>query len=197
MKAKLVPLPHEQRERGWINCWKYMIDLTSCSMYRHVCSTCKWYLLFVNWFCQKISKNCKLKMYFAREWSPWQYFCWGDYYSNTVCLGKILGKILGNCQLSRWILRAEFCANVFISKLYNWQNLLETELSVYQFSKLIIYKQNNEKLNMVLLGGINNSNQFIIKNILIFWLHFPLTIFREYTSKNESWIKPCIISLSL
>ena len=39
---------------------------------------------------------------------------------------------------------------------------------------------------MVLLGEINNSNQYIIKNILIFRLHFPVTIFRECTMKNES-----------
>ena len=49
---------------------------------------------------------------------------------------------------------------------------------------------------MVLLGGINNSNRYI-KNILIFRLHFPVTIFREYASKNESWIKPFIINMSL
>ena len=48
VKAKLVPLPHERRERGWINCRKYIIDLTSCSTYRHFSSMCKWYLLFVN-----------------------------------------------------------------------------------------------------------------------------------------------------
>ena len=27
---------------------KYIIDLTSCSAYRHFSSTCKWYILFVN-----------------------------------------------------------------------------------------------------------------------------------------------------
>ena len=48
VKAKLAPLPHERRERGWINCQKYIIDLTSCSMYRHFSSMCKWCLLFVN-----------------------------------------------------------------------------------------------------------------------------------------------------
>ena len=48
MKAKLVPLPLERRERGWINCQKYIIDLTFCSTYRHFSSTCKWYLLSVN-----------------------------------------------------------------------------------------------------------------------------------------------------
>ena len=48
VKAKLVPLPREQRERGWINCRKYIIDLTSCSKYRHFSSTCKLYLLFVS-----------------------------------------------------------------------------------------------------------------------------------------------------
>ena len=26
-----------------VNCQKYIIDLTSCSMYRHFFSTCKWY----------------------------------------------------------------------------------------------------------------------------------------------------------
>ena len=26
VKAKLVPLPHKWRERGWINCQKYIID---------------------------------------------------------------------------------------------------------------------------------------------------------------------------
>ena len=31
MKAKLVPLPNEWRERGQINCLKYITDLTSCS----------------------------------------------------------------------------------------------------------------------------------------------------------------------
>ena len=41
-------LPRERRERGWINCQKYIIDLISFSMYRHFSSTCKWYLLFVN-----------------------------------------------------------------------------------------------------------------------------------------------------
>ena len=49
VKAKLVPLPHEWRERGWITAYKeYIVDLTSCSLYRHFSSTCKWYLLFVN-----------------------------------------------------------------------------------------------------------------------------------------------------
>ena len=48
VKAKLVPLPRERRKRGWINCLKYIIDLTSCSTYRHFSSTFKWYLLFVN-----------------------------------------------------------------------------------------------------------------------------------------------------
>ena len=48
IKAKLVPLPRERRKRGWINCRKYIIDLTSSSTYRHFSSTCKWYLLFVN-----------------------------------------------------------------------------------------------------------------------------------------------------
>ena len=45
---KLVPLPHEWRERGWINYRKYIIDLTSFSMYKHFSNTCKWYLLFVS-----------------------------------------------------------------------------------------------------------------------------------------------------
>ena len=48
VKAKLVPLPREWRERGWMNCGKYVMDLTPCSMYRHFSSTCKWYPLFVN-----------------------------------------------------------------------------------------------------------------------------------------------------
>ena len=48
LKAKLVPQPHERRERGWINCRRYIIDLTSCSTYRHFSNTWKWYLLFVN-----------------------------------------------------------------------------------------------------------------------------------------------------
>ena len=48
LKAKLVPLPRERRERVWINWRKYRIDLTSCSTYRHFSSTCKWHLLFVN-----------------------------------------------------------------------------------------------------------------------------------------------------
>ena len=48
VKAKLVPLPREQRERRWINCGTYIIDLTSCSTYRHFSSMCKWYLLFLN-----------------------------------------------------------------------------------------------------------------------------------------------------
>ena len=43
-----------------------------------------------------------------------------------------------------------------------------------------------KSFNMVLLGGVNNSQLIHYKNILIFWLHFPVTIFREYTSKNES-----------
>ena len=38
IKGKLVPLPHEQREKVWINCRKYIIDLTSCSMCRHFCA---------------------------------------------------------------------------------------------------------------------------------------------------------------
>ena len=89
MKAKLVPLPREQTERGWINCWTCIIDLTSCSTYRHFSSMCKWYLLFVN-------NN------FATKQSPWQYFCQGDYYKKTVCIGKTLG----NCQLPKWTSRA-------------------------------------------------------------------------------------------
>ena len=48
VKAKLVLLPRERTERRWINCRKYIIDLASCSTYRHFFSTCKWYLLFVN-----------------------------------------------------------------------------------------------------------------------------------------------------
>ena len=41
--------------------------------------------------------------------------------------------------------------------------------------------------NIVLQAGINNSDQYFInKNILGFRLHFPVTIFREYTSKIES-----------
>ena len=43
MKAKVALLTHEWKERGWINCQKYIIDLTSCGTY-----TFKWYLLFVN-----------------------------------------------------------------------------------------------------------------------------------------------------
>ena len=48
VKGKPVPLPCEQREKWWINCQKYIIDLTSCSTYKHFSSMCKWYLLFVN-----------------------------------------------------------------------------------------------------------------------------------------------------
>ena len=48
VKANLVPLPREWREREWINCLIYIIDLTSCNTYVHLSSTCKWYLLFVN-----------------------------------------------------------------------------------------------------------------------------------------------------
>ena len=49
VQAKLVPLLHELKEREWINCQKYIIDLTSCSKYyRHFSSTYKLYLLFVN-----------------------------------------------------------------------------------------------------------------------------------------------------
>ena len=103
MKAKLAPLPHQRKERGWMNCWKYIIDLTSCRMYRHFSSMCKWYLFYLLIFCQEISvENCKLNIYFPKKWSPRQYFCWGDYLKNTVCLGKTLG----NCQLPRWIARA-------------------------------------------------------------------------------------------
>ena len=47
-KQSLFHCQRERRERGWINCQKYIIDLTSCSTYRHFSSTCKWYLLFVN-----------------------------------------------------------------------------------------------------------------------------------------------------
>ena len=47
-KVKLLPLPCEQRKKGQINCGKYIINLTSCSRYRHFSSTCKLYLLFVN-----------------------------------------------------------------------------------------------------------------------------------------------------
>ena len=69
MKAKLVLLPRERTESGWINCRKYVIDLTFCSTYRHLCSTCKWYLLSVNKNFVKISiKNCKLNVYFARNY---------------------------------------------------------------------------------------------------------------------------------
>ena len=39
---------------------------------------------------------------------------------------------------------------------------------------------------MVLLGGINNNSNSSIKKILIFWLHFPVTIFREYASKMKA-----------
>ena len=39
---------HVNEEKEWINCKKYIIDLTSCSTYRHFYSTCKRYLLFVN-----------------------------------------------------------------------------------------------------------------------------------------------------
>ena len=35
---------------------------------------------------------------------------------------------------------------------------------------------------MVFLGGINNYSRHF-KNILIFRLHFPVTIFREYTGE--------------
>ena len=48
VKAKLVPLPRERKERGWINCQKDILDLTSCSTYRQFSSTCKCYLLFVS-----------------------------------------------------------------------------------------------------------------------------------------------------
>ena len=40
VKAKLVPLPRERRERGWINCRTYIIYLTSCSTYRLFSSMC-------------------------------------------------------------------------------------------------------------------------------------------------------------
>ena len=49
----------------------------------------------------------------------------------------------------------------------------------------LITNKITRSFHMVLLGGINNSNRYI-KNILIFRLHFPVTIFREYASKNES-----------
>ena len=63
MKAKLVPLPLEQRERGWINCQRYIIGLTSCSTQRHFCSTCKWSLTCKQQFCWEISfENCKLNI---------------------------------------------------------------------------------------------------------------------------------------
>ena len=39
---------HANEEKGWINCQKYIIDLTFCSTYRHFSSTCKWYLWSVN-----------------------------------------------------------------------------------------------------------------------------------------------------
>ena len=40
-KAKLALLPREQRESGWINCKKYIINLTSRSECRHFSSTCR------------------------------------------------------------------------------------------------------------------------------------------------------------
>ena len=42
-------------------------------------------------------------MYFARNYSPRQYFCQSDYKS-TVCLSKTLD----NCQLARSISRADY-----------------------------------------------------------------------------------------
>ena len=37
----------------------------------------------------------------------------------------------------------------------------------------------SRSFNIVLLGGINNSNRYIAKKILLFRLQFPVTISRE------------------
>ena len=133
MEAKLVPLPRERRERGWINWRQYIIDLTSCSTYRHFSSTCKWYLLFVN-------DNCKLNLYLATKESPPQYFCRGDYCHNTVCLGKTLS----NWRLLRWISRAGNSNINFLKTLHqqtlSWwrrlQDVVKTSLSRQIYSRI-------------------------------------------------------------
>ena len=47
---------------------------------------------------------------------------------------------------------------------------------------------------MVLKDRINNSNWHFIKT-LIFRLHFPVIIFKEYTNKIESWTKRFIVNM--
>ena len=97
MKAKLVPLWHEWREIRWINCQKYIIDLTSYSTYRCFSSMCKWYLLFVN---NNFVKKQLLKFV------NWIYILLGNNHLGNIFAEVITIKTLGSCWLLRWIFRA-------------------------------------------------------------------------------------------
>ena len=64
----------------------------------------------------RLKRNCKRKIYInsfclMSQVRIRQYFCQGDYYKNTVCLGKTLG----NCQLPRWISRPAYTFCAFFS----------------------------------------------------------------------------------
>ena len=66
------------------------------------------------------------------------------------------------------------------------EDLKNIELNMLIRTYSSITNKITRSFNMVLLGGVNKANRDIIKNILIFWLQFPVTIFREHASKNES-----------
>ena len=66
------------------------------------------------------------------------------------------------------------------------EDIKKIELNMLIRTYSSITNKNTRSFNMVLLGGLSKANRHIIKNILIFWLQFPVTIFREHASKNES-----------
>ena len=72
---------------------------------------------------------------------------------------------------------------ILVDKTKNEENVLSllevVELVLRQCNLVYNQKKNTRRFNMVLLGGINNSKQYIIK---IYRLHFPVTIFRGDTS---------------
>ena len=92
MQVKLIPLPREWRERGWINCRKYIIDLTSCSTYRHFSSTCKWYLVCKRWFCWGIIKKCKLNIILLGN------NLLGNIFADVITIKTLFTSVIADCR---------------------------------------------------------------------------------------------------
>ena len=137
VRAKLVPLPRERRER-----MNKLPKIYNRSDFLQYIQTLLQHVQVISLVCKQkfcreiIIKNCKLNIYFARKYHL------GNIFAEVITIKTVcLSKTLSICRLPRWILRAGYLALFIIFSLidgFEWfwmgslhKNILTTFFLLY------------------------------------------------------------------